>query len=492
MFKTLSDKIPKDADLPERAHTIEVLNRVLDGELYDVLPHPFHMEKNDAGEYVLLRDRRPSVMTGIIKTVVDDTVSMLFSEGHFPEVYTEDETLREQMAALIKQCNLNLTMIEAATFGSVGSVVIWLRVLKGKPYFEALRTTYLTPVYYSDEPDRLQMVVERRKVKGSQLREAGYTGVEDAATYWFEREWTETEEVWYQPREVAKVKNDPEHNKRVKDTTRSVTHGLGFVPMVWIKNLPGGKGVDGAPTMTREAINTVIEADYQLSQVGRGLKYSQDPTLILKEPAVDAEGRIVKAPGNALQVGEGGDAKLLEINGSAAKVVLEYVHALRDVALESMHGNRSNPDKMSAAQSGRALELMHQALIWLADKLRISYGEGALLQLLNMVIKASQKLEIIVDDKKLKGIKAEKLTLVWPAWFPPTHEDKMNQATALSTLTTAKVISTETATKAIAADYDIEDVKSERERVDQETEKGTEQQIKLAQAKPQPAPMGKQ
>lgn len=475
MFKTLSEKITKDVDLPDRAWRIEVLNRVLNDELYDVLPHAFHEEKNDAGEYVLLRDRRPSVQTGIIKTVVDDTVSMLFSEGHFPEVFTEDEELRKMLAALIKERNLNLIMIEAATKGSVGSVVILLRVLKGKLFFEAMNTGYLTPYYFAEDPDTLEKVAEKRKVKGSQLIESGYAAIEAAKDYWFEREWSIDQEVWYMPREVAKVRSAPDQNPRVIDTKNTVSHGLGFVPMVWIKNLPGGQGCDGAPTMTRSAINTVIEADYQLSQVGRGLKYSSDPTLIIKEPAVDNEGKIIKSPGNALQVGQDGDAKLLEISGTAAAVVLEYVKVLRDIALEAMHGNRSNPDKMTAAQSGRALELMHQSLIWLADKLRISYGEGALLELLQMVIKASAKYPLMIDGKQQKGIKVEKLTLLWPAWFPPTAEDKMNQATALSTLTLAKIISTETATNTLAADYDIEDVAEERKRVDAETDSATEQ-----------------
>ena len=67
------------------------------------------------------------------------------------------------------------------------------------------------------------------------------------------------------------------------DEARSVQHGLGFVPMVWIRNLPGqsstGDAVDGACTF-RAAIETQIEIEYQLSQAGRGLKYSSDPTLV--------------------------------------------------------------------------------------------------------------------------------------------------------------------------------------------------------------------
>ncbi len=64
----------------------------------------------------------------------------------------------------------------------------------------------------------------------------------------------------------------------------AVTHRLGFVPMVWIRNLPGGDKIDGVCTF-EAAISTVMEMDYQFSQAGRGLKYAADPTLLIKEPA---------------------------------------------------------------------------------------------------------------------------------------------------------------------------------------------------------------
>ena len=87
---------------------------------------------------------------------------------------------------------------------------------------------------------------------------------------------------------------------------------------------------------------------------------------------------------------EKGDAKLLEIGGTASAAVIEYVRTLREFALESVHGNRASADRLTAAQSGRALELMNQGLIWLADNLRVSYGEGALLELARMILRASQ------------------------------------------------------------------------------------------------------
>jgi hypothetical protein len=405
-------------------------------------------------------------------------VSLLFSEGHFPEIDCKDETTREVLADIIKEAKLNQVMIDAATTGSVGSAAILLRVLKGRIFFKVFNTQFMTPVWQAEAPDTLDKVIEQYKVKGPVLIAMGYVGIEKDADYWFKREWDATQEIWYTPWNVA-----DEKPAITVDTKKTTSHGLGFVPMVWIKNLPGGDDIDGECTFPTEAIDTQIEIDYQLSQAGRGLKYSADPTLLLKEPAMGDDGSMVKGGGNAIVVGKDGDAKMLEINGTAAAAVIEYVRALRELALESAHGNRSNADKISAAQSGRAMELMNQQLIWLADKLRISYGEGALLSLLNMVKKASAKFSLSVNGKTVKAMQeSEPIALKWPAWYAPTYTDIQAMATALDMLVLTGILSRESAIKKIADYFDIEDTVAEKALIDADRKEQATMQAKAAAA----------
>lgn len=463
MFKTIKDKIKPDQDFPQRQYDIDMLTRVLRGKLYDHLEYPFHQEKKDQiGEYIPLRDRRPSVRYGLCRIVVDDSVSLLFSEGHFPTVDCKDDKTREALAELVKETKLNQVMIEAATTGSVGSVAIFMRVLSNRVFFKVENTQYLTPIWKKEEPDTLERVVEQYKVKGSVLKDMGYQITNDdlPADFWFRREWDANAETWFMPWKVGTAAD----TGPVRDDKNTTTHSLGFVPVVWVKNLPGGDEIDGECTFPPEAIETAIEIDYTLSQNGRGLKYSLDPTLMVKEPAVDNDGNMIKGGGNALLVSSDGDAKLLEINGTASDAVLNYVRCLREFALETAHGNRANADKLSAAQSGRAMELMNQSLIWLADKLRISYGEGALLDLLRMVVKASSKFSLVKKDGSEIGElnAAEKLSLTWPAWYAPTIQDMLDRATTLRMLCDAALLSRETAIKILAAEYDIEDTKAEK------------------------------
>ncbi|MDE2006411.1 MAG: phage portal protein, partial [Rhodospirillales bacterium] len=448
MFDTICALIPRDPDYPPRARMLDILGRVLDGSLYDVLPHQFHEERGAGGEYVPLRDRKPSVRYGLARLVVEDSVALLFSEGHFPAIGCDDVTVRAVLADVLKEGRLNQVMMEAAIRGAVGSVAILMRVLRGRLFFSVLGTAFLTPSWDPEAPDTLLAVAERYKVSGAELAASGYAIEDPSQEYWFARRWDRESETWYLPIPVGAPR------PAEIDTARSVAHRLGFVPIVWVRNLPGpsatGDPNDGACTF-RAAIDTQIEIDYQLSQAGRGLKYSSDPTLLIKEPAGSLDGDVVKGAGNALVVSDKGDAKLLEIGGTASAAVLDYVRALREMAIESIHGNRASADRLTAAQSGRALELMNQGLIWLADMLRVSYGEGALLSLAHMILLAAQRYRLTVLGAAVPRLDpTARLSLLWPRWVPASADDRMKDAQTLSTLAAAGQISRETALRTIA------------------------------------------
>ena len=443
MFQAISDLIPVDRDMPARFRRLDLMGRVLDGTLYDALPFDFHEERSPGGEYVPLRRRRPSVRYALARVVVEDSVSLLFSEGHFPSIVSSDPGVRSGLAAVALECRLNQVMTEAAIRGSVGSVAILLRVLRGRVFLDVLDTACLTPRWVPEIPDQLAAVVERYKVPGAELVAAGYEVPPDG-TFWFERRWDAEWEEWFVPVPVGSGL------VAVRDEGRSVRHGLGFVPLVWIRNLPGGVTPDGGCTF-RAAVETGIEIDYQLSQAGRGLKYSSDPTLLIKEPA-GLQGELVRGAANALIVSEKGDARLLEINGTAAGAVLDYVRLLRELALEGVHGNRADASRLGASTSGRALELMNQGLIWLADQLRVSYGEGGVLAVLRMILRAGQVYPIsalgTVDTEASVGLK-------WPPWYPATSEDRARDAGTVLSMVEAGLIDRAAGLRLLAADWAV-------------------------------------
>jgi hypothetical protein len=463
MFAALQKLMPIDKDYPARVLWLDTMRRVLDGTIYDLLANEFHEEQTEAGEYIPLQNRRPSVRSNLCAVVVRDSVSLLFGEGRFPVLHSDDEDTRRAMADLVKATKLNAIMIDAATRGSIGSVAVRFRILKDRPFYDVMDTMFLTLVYDPEAPDTLKSVRYAIKVKRKDLISQGYTlpgnGAHDA--FWFAMEWTADTETWFIPQPIA------EYRKGVApqiDTARTVQHRLGFVPIAWIKNLQGGADPDGACTFA-PAIDTVVDIDYQLSQAGRGLRYASDPKLVIKG-GVPEDGVKGGAARTLSLDAENGDAKLLEINGTAAHAVVEYVKTLREMALEALRGNRSNADKLSAAQSGRAMEMLHQPLIWLADDLRVSYGEGALIELVNMAVKASKLYSVTVNGKVLSFDATKPISLQWRHWFPATYTDKQTEAVAVSTLRTAGVVSRQRAVQIIAPNYDIEDVAGEITKIE--------------------------
>ena len=97
-------------------------------------PYHFHQERSEIGEYIPLRQRRPSVRYPLSRIVVEDSVSLLFSEGHFPTIDSTDGRVRQIFANIVKEIHLNMTMTDAAMKGAVGSVALLMRVLKGRSF----------------------------------------------------------------------------------------------------------------------------------------------------------------------------------------------------------------------------------------------------------------------------------------------------------------------------------------------------------------------
>ncbi len=454
----------RDTDYPPRRARLVALARVLAGEQYDHIDTPFSVERTPGGDYIPLDRRRPTVRTGWCRTVVDDSVSMLFGQGRWPAPSAPSQDGKENptvgaLRALADATQLAATMAEAATAGSVGSVAILFRVLANQPYFDVFPTTYLTPEWDPAAPRTLLRVTEKRKVRRADLVASGYAGLaDDIELFWFQRRWDADEETWFVPWPVGDRTHAPQ-----RDAERSAVHGLGAVPLVWIRNLAGGDGIDGACTFAG-GLNTEIEADYQLSQGGRGLKYSSDPTLLIKEPAgpMEMPARIGGAA-SALIVGGDGDAKLLEISGSAADAVTNYVTHLHKYAMGAMHGDASDRDKLGSAQSGRAMELMKQPLIWLTSRLRMSYGDGGVLPLLRLVCLASNRIKggVSCGGVRQTGLDPAGLVLTWPPFFHPTYDDKQAEATAVTTLVKGGIMSRRMAVQAVGEGYDLADVDSE-------------------------------
>ncbi len=466
-------KLELDKDWSTRTAKLHILKKIKTGEIYDNLL-PFYVERENGeadGNYVPLSARRPSVIYGLPEIIVNESVSMLFGENHFPIVRCPEgfENTEQFLQYHTRKSHLKQKMLAAAKKGSIGSVCIVVKILNGCYYFDVMDTMNLQPVFNVLDPHQLEKLTEKTKCNGDTLMIRGYTIDKDDRNklYYMVREWTEVDEIYYMPY-LCEKEESKDHVLRI-DKERSSHHGFGFVPAVWIKNTSMDDHIDGACTF-KPAIDTSFEIDYQLSQLGRLLKYNSDPLLCIKDSSAIEPQQIIKSLGT-LNLGDDGEAYFVEMSSGPTESVLSFVRCLREFGLESVRGNRMNPDKINAMASGKAQQMLNMPLVSLVSEMRLTYGEYGLITLYGMLLDIYASGLYEIDNGGFEpenNEEASDLTLDWPDWYPPTPQDELQLAQAVVTLKGVNLLDTETAVQAISDVYNITDIELVMQNIDKE------------------------
>ena len=493
-FAEIAAQYQADVHFPLRVLRQRILTAFRDGGFFDVMGVPFQQETTDSGDYIPLRQRRPTLHVSWVNEVIDDVGALLFGEGHFPETETDSEELSDAIAFLIEEADLRMVMSEAVFRASTGSAVLLLRFMgkpgKLRPVISVVDSTWYVPEFDPQDPKTLISLTEKYKVKGSELRERGYDISKDdlRSDFWWKTTWDTVMETGFVPVKVETGDDGIPNDATVPDPYRTVQHDLGFVPAIWIR-LPGGDDLLDGHCLFAQAMDTVIEADYQLSQLGRGLKYSQDPLKVVSlNGEVPENLKKVIAGSDVMVLPDGGEAKLLETNGESARAVMEYVALLRRYAVRSISGSPIDPERLTVPQSGRAMEILNMPLIQLADKLRSVFGD-ILLRIFTMVREASKKKPVFVKQQRFP-VNDGDIRLRWPEWYPPTAMDRLQDVQAVASAMQAGALSTESALRFLASRFDIESVDDELKRLTQEKDENVRRQQQQQQQ--QPATAGNQ
>jgi hypothetical protein len=370
-------------------------------------------------------------------------------------------------------------MLEAAKIGSVGSVCIVVKVLGGKFFFDVLETKNLTPKFDRLNPDKLILLTEKRKYDGSTLVAEGYEIDKEKLNdfFYLVRQWTNEREIYYIPYLCDKEKE--EGFKPNEDPSRSCDHNLNFVPAIWIKNLPSSKSIDGLCTF-EPILDMGIEIDYQLSQIGRLFKYNSDPTFVVKNPSSLQGQEIIKSV-SVLNLDEKGDAYYAEMSGKSSESVMKFIKDLREYALEVVRGNRTSPEKMKTAQSGKAIQMLNSSLIGLVNEMRITYGDDGLICLYQMVldILKTGKYQIDMGGSAPADICENHIILDWPDWYPKSSQEELQEQQTLAGYVENGLLSRETALKNIADEFNILDPQEELKTIESQENQEYNQKLKL-------------
>jgi hypothetical protein len=471
-FREIKSKIRYPKGTTERYKRLDALDRLRDGTLYEHIRIPFDNEE-EGGEYVKMRNRRPSIIWAGARLLVDQLSGLLWGDEQMPIVRTyygelpedEDQTAENTIRHLIEVLNLDAVMDSITEKASSGSCAVILRAVEGAtgngndPYIEILPGKECKPTFDTRNPNKLLKIEQLYPTTGQALRDGGYgpeiVPDEDLdKDFWFRLEIDTHEEIRYFPMraDLYERLGQIEDGKKIEwkiDPEHSDTHDWPKLPALWIKS-PKGNHIDG-DCLYGAITDILVEVDYALSQIGRGYRYTADPMLAYKRgelkqgviPAAydnvtdrtqrDEKGQVIKSPANVLDIEPGGDAKYLEISGQGLHACGEFVKLLREWGLEIAGGMKSDASTVKGVQSGRALEILYQALILVIKRWRVSLGNAGFIPLIRLLLTGMQSAVITIDGAATIDPNTT-MRLIWPQWITPTGSALLDSANAWQVL----------------------------------------------------------
>jgi hypothetical protein len=471
-YREIKGKIKYPKGTTERYKRLDAYDRLREGTLYDHIRTPFDCEE-EGGQYIRMRERRPSIIWQCPRLIVDQLSGLLWGDEQMPIVRTyygeeptdEDKAAEDGIQHLVEILNLDAVMDEITEKASSGSAAVVLRAVEGiegdgnDPYIEIIPGKECKPTFDPKNPKKLVKIEQLYPTTGQALRDIGYDkdvipDEELDKDFWFRLEIDDKEEIRYFPMRSDRYERlgQIEGGKKIEweiDKENSIAHEWPALPVIWVKG-PKGNRIDG-DCLYGSIIDILVEIDYSLSQIGRGYRYTADPMLAYKRgelrqgviPAAfdnvedrtqrDENGQVIKSPNNVLDIEPGGDAKYLEISGDGLKSSGEFVKLLREWGLEICGGMKSDAETTSGVQSGRALEILYQALILVIKRWRVAVGNGAFLPLIRMLLTGMEDGVITVNGVDSLDPKTT-MRLVWPQWMTPSGSDLLASAQAWQSL----------------------------------------------------------
>lgn len=419
------------------------LDALLDGEFYDCLRYSYYQMTTNgkpSGTYVPVTDRRPSFQFNLFNMLANQIARKLFGGRHAPALVHEDADLQEKFEALKEEADLEEKMIEAVHWGSVGSVATIFSIVpfeKDKKKLSKVVVTNYRAKQCTPKFNKLNELIALRIhyiVPGCDfLAEDIFVdcegkAIDPALGYWVVQNFTDQEEIVYQP--ILGAKWDPNQFsdtnpllKRNEDT--SFTHGLGFVPAHWHQYRTGKHRPYDGICYWEPAVTTILDLDYTTSQIGAGVRYNAIPQAVVKGEVLNtgSDGGLGRGAERFIQLKpdmkEGDDEEknsevyLLEAKGDGMKVGLEnYVSLEIRIAMQQICASLKDPDKVTTAMSGKGMEIIESEFHDLAQELRTIFGNGYLKLLKKIAAACAIKHHALfkgVDTEAIDG-----LTLGWP------------------------------------------------------------------------------
>jgi len=462
-----------------RFENLYICDMWLDGEQYSHIKYAFAQEQ-DGGQFRKMWERRPSVRLNLPILGAKLTSRKLFAGKHAPRLVHKDEKIQDALKWLARTAKIDWHMLGAVRMGQSGSVALTFAIVDEIPVINVWAGKHCVPKF--DDADQLTELVLCYTVPGYEWMASNEGTRTDCdgkpidvnGDYWYIRTYNDADIVTWQAIPAGDWEPvtgfiDSTKRDKIKELDK-VPHNAGFVPAMWLRNMPNGNNVDGESSFGRNALSNCIHIDYTLSQLGRGINYMAAPQLMVKGRVMNYEktygnthvfgpAHMLNLPMDRSDPGgagvSGADAKMIEMTGDGIKVGMEnWVERIKVWTLELMSISRKDPNNIKGAMSGKAIELLDEDFIDFVQILRTSYGEYGSLE----VAKRLSEMLIAAGHEKFKGISEKAIDEIeqeWPRLYSPDPEEIKQLVEGISGAITAGLVDPEPGVKWFQTQVDV-------------------------------------
>jgi len=419
--------------------------------------------------------RRPYTRYQLCRAVVDRFTGLLCGEKKTPTLRAVDEKGQEWIDHALKATGWWRKWALARTYGgAMGTVVVGVKLRQGRPVVEVLNAKWCTPRWKDDDPETGELASLEVLYKHPVSQWLDLPGGR--------REW-KTREQWYRRLidtsvDVALTAPISTSGGLIEWTQKgeAVTHDLGFVPFVWVKNIESLADDDGAPDCDQQWDN-LDAIDALLTDAFQGTHYNADPTLVMKTMR-DAT-RVKTGSSSTITLDPNEDAFLLELAGTGGEVAEKRALALRDIVLQT---TRCVLDQSTGGVARTATETLklNEAMYQRADEFRAQYGdamERVFEMMLTICRKAGQTLLVpstLADVSKVPMPAEDDIEVEWPPYVEMDPQTQTQEILKWVAARGARLCTQETAVRGAAHALGVGDVKKELDDLAAESAAGGE------------------
>jgi hypothetical protein len=435
-----------------RSDRLERLQKYLEGRQYD---HLHAWDYNDENGYTPVRKRKPSVIYPLPRRLCNTLASKLLGSGAFPDLrFENDPDMTEYMKMVVKAARAPVMLLDTMRpLGGLGSSFVRFFIAGKYLRMEVVSANHVYPLF-----DAGGELISAR-IQYTYFDEADLDEKGNPKEKWYRLDLSRETDILYDNPPVQ------DGSEPLFSVVEEVTHGFGFVQGEWFRTCETRDSFDGV-SLIEPVLPFMDSINYSLSQADKAVSYSHEPQLGVNGLDEFEAETLIRSASRAWNLGREGKAEYIEANMGGVEKGIELRDKMRLGIQDITRVILLDPEKVvSAAQSGKAMEVMHGPLVELVLELRTQIED----RLRNVLMKMAMAL-LIMRERGVEEVlqfpqgwepKDFDLILQWHPVFPPTVEDLQKKVSLGVSVANASLISRESITRYLAKDFGVENVEEE-------------------------------